>query len=202
MLDTRIRTIIDPWLETMAQELAARGATANGVTFAGLAIGVLSAVAIAFGIFWLGLILLLVSRLCDGLDGAVARAGRQTDFGGFIDIVADFAFYGMIPLAFIIADPSQNAIAGSVLLLAFYINGASFLAYSVMVEKRDLPPGARGKKSLFYSVGLTEATETIVLFVLMCLIPDWFPVLAFVFAAMVAWTTVSRVVMARRTFDD
>ncbi len=81
--------------------------------------------------------LLLLSRLCDGLDGAVARHTQKTDRGGFLDIVLDFAFYGVIPLGFVVAEPAQNAVAGAVLLFAFYVNGASFLAYAIMAEKRE-----------------------------------------------------------------
>lgn len=143
---------------------------------------------------------MLSSRLCDGLDGAVARASVKTDRGGFLDIVLDFAFYGAIPLAFAIAEPEKNALAAAVLLFAFYANGASFLGYAVMAEKRKLVSEARGSKSLYFTTGLAEATETIIVFVLFCLFPSAFPLIAYVFAAMTLVTTGARIVLALRTF--
>ena len=97
-----------------------------------------AALAIAFGWFWLGLLLIGISRIGDGLDGAVARINGRTDLGGYLDIVLDFVFYGAIPLGFVINDPQANGLAGAALLFAFYANGASFLAYAVMAEKRRL----------------------------------------------------------------
>lgn len=199
MLDAPIKSRIDPVLLRMGQWLSDRGATPNGVTIAAFLVGMLAAVSIAFEQFGLGLALLLLSRLGDGLDGWVARAsGRQSDFGGFLDITLDFAFYGAIPLAFVLADPARNAEAGAFLLLTFYFNGASFLAFALMAEKRGLDPNARGQKSLLYTTGLAEATETIAVFVLMCLWPTGFPLIAWVFGAICLYTTFSRIVLARR----
>ena len=83
----------------------------------------------------------------------------------------DFAFYGLIPFAFIFADPYENGVAGGLLLLSFYINGASFLAFSIMAEKRGLSTDIRGAKSLYFTTGLAEATETIAVFLAFCLFP-------------------------------
>ena len=202
MFDTFLRPKIDPLLQMLAQQVARVGISANTVTLVGFGLGCVSATLIIMDAPLWALALLLLSRLCDGLDGAVARLTAKTDFGGYLDIVLDFAFYGLIPAAFIIADPVSNAIAGGVLLLTFYVNGASFLAFSVMAEKRGIGEGARGAKSLLYTTGLAEATETIAVFVLFCLFPNWFSVIAWVFAAIVAWTTISRIMLARMTFDD
>ncbi|MEO0496469.1 MAG: CDP-alcohol phosphatidyltransferase family protein [Pseudomonadota bacterium] len=201
MLDGWARQYIDPPVDKIAQTLANAGATANGVTLTGFALGVAAAALIAYGFLWLGLVLILVSRVADALDGAVARAGNgASDFGGFLDITLDFAFYGLIPLAFIIADPASNAVPGAVLLLSFYVNGASFLAYAIMAEKRKFTESPRGAKSLFYTTGLAEATETITVFCLWCVFPQWFAPIAWVFAAIVFYTAFSRVMLARGDF--
>ena len=200
MLDGWARNRIDPGISLLAKAFARAGVRANAVTLAGLALGLAAAGLIAFGHFLPGLVMILASRLCDGLDGAVARIHGKTDFGGYLDIVLDFAFYGAVPLGFIMFDPSANAVAGGFLLLAFYVNGASFLAYAVMAERRELETDARGDKSLFFTTGLAEATETLIVFVLMCLFPAWFPVLAYAFAAVTAYTTLSRIVLAAREF--
>jgi phosphatidylglycerophosphate synthase len=202
MLDATIKPLINPWLERAARKLVRFGCTANGVTVFGLLLGLVAALCIASGQFFAGLALVLISRIFDGLDGALARLTAPTDYGGFLDITLDFVFYGAIPLAFIIADPSANALAGATLIFSFYVNGASFLAFAVMAEKRGLAADERGTKSFFFSTGLTEATETIIAFVLFCLFPQWFAPLAFIFAAMCVYTAVSRIVLARKSLDQ
>ena len=200
MLDGWARRRIDPVLDAIGGRLARAGVSANVVTVTAFALGVVAAVAIAQGHFLTGLFFVLVSRLGDGLDGAVARVRGKTDLGGYLDIVLDFAFYGMIPLGFVLADPAANAVAGAVLLLSFYVNGSSFLAYAIMAEKRELQGEARGEKSLFFTTGLAEATETLIVFVAFCLFPAWFAVIAYVFAAVTFYTALSRVVLAGRMF--
>ncbi|MDN2566692.1 CDP-alcohol phosphatidyltransferase family protein [Aquibium sp. A9E412] len=200
MLDGWARQRIDPALRVMARRLAAAGVSANQITVASFALGLGAAAAVALQAYWLGLALLLASRLGDGLDGAVARIAGRTDLGGYLDIVFDFAVYGALPVGFVLADPAANAVAGAVLVLSFYVNGASFLAYAVMAERRGMRGEARGAKSLFFTTGLAEATETIAVFVLFCLFPDWFAPLAYAFAALTLYTAVSRIVLAARTF--
>lgn len=200
MLDAILRKRIDPPVERLAGWLAARGVGANAVTVAGLVIGLGAAAAIAAGSPLAGLVLILVSRLCDGLDGAVAKRTAPTDLGGYLDIVFDFVFYGAIPLAFAVLDPAENALPATVLLLTFYANGASFLAFAILAEKRRISTDARGQKSFFFSVGLAEASETIIAFCLFCLFPAWFPVIAYGFAAMTGWTCCARLWLAVRTF--
>ncbi len=199
MLDNRLRPIIDPVLNRAGRSLAKLGVSANSVTWTGFVIGIIAAFAISQHNYYWGLILLLISRLFDGLDGAVARASEKSDLGGFLDIVLDFAFYGAIPFAFIIADPAANALAGGLLLLIFYINGASFLTYALMAEKRGVDEARRGSKSLLYTVGLAEATETIAVFVLFCLFPAWFSMIAYMFSAIVLITTITRFMLAYRS---
>src|SRR6185369_11113801 len=107
-----------------------------------------------------------------------------TDRGGFLDIVLDFGFYAAIPLGFVLAEPATNAVAGAVLIASFYVNGASFLAYAVMAERRGLSTAARGAKSLYFTTGLAEATETIAIFCAFCVFPGAFSPLAYGFAAL------------------
>jgi phosphatidylglycerophosphate synthase len=200
MLDGWMRGKLDPALDAMAVPLARAGVSANAITVAACLVGLGAAVAIAFGAPLLGFVLLLVSRIGDGLDGAVAKVNGRTDLGGYLDIVFDFVFYGAIPLGFAVLDPAANALAAGVLVLAFYVNGASFLAYAALAEKRGMATDARGPKSLYFTTGLAEATETIAVFALSCLLPAWFPVLAYAFAAVTVVTTCSRIALAVRVF--
>lgn len=199
MLDGVMRKLIDPPLNRVGAVIAGLGVSANTVTMAGMVLGLCAAAAIAFQLYWVGLALVLVSRIADGLDGAVARATQKTDFGGYFDIVADFFFYGAVPLAFAFANP-ENALAAGVLLLSFYVNGATFLGYAVLAERQKLVTKNRGEKNLYFTEGLLEGTETIALFGLMCIWPNLFVVLAIVFAALTFFTAIARVWRAYKLF--
>ena len=200
MLDGQMRTLIDPPLNALGGAIARCGLTADHITLIGLLLGLAAGAAIALQAYMMGLILLLASRLADGLDGAVARATRKTDRGGYLDIVCDYGFYAAIPLGFAIADPSANAVAACALLFSFYINGGSFLGYAILAEKHGMSTDRRGSKSLYFTGGLAEGTETIAVFVLACLMPAWFPVLAYIFTALVMVTAIARIIMAWQTF--
>lgn len=199
MLDAVLRPYIDPPLNRLARVLARNGVSANHLTIAGMTTGVIAGTAVAAGFYTLGLGLIVVSRLCDGLDGPVARVHQATDVGGYLDIVADFVFYVAIPLGFAFAD-LENARAAAVLIASFTLTGVSFLAYATMAAKRGRETTAQGKKSFFYSNGLAEGTETIGMFVLMCLWPSAFVTLAWVYAAVCIATVIQRSLAACRDF--
>ncbi len=191
MLDRALQDRISPLLDALARRLAARGVSADALTFAGFALGLGAAAAIALGSPLAGLALIAASRLCDGLDGAVARATRPTDRGAFLDITLDFVFYASIPLAFALADPAANALAAAALLAGFMGTASSFLAFAVMAERHGLPP-LRPGKGLQFLGGLTEGAETLACFAAMCLWPQHFAPLAWGFAALCAVTTGTR----------
>ena len=193
MLDRAIQQALRPLMTRAARGLLRAGASADGLSFAGFALGLAAAAAIATQHFMAGLVLLLLSRLMDGLDGAVARASQPTDRGGFLDITLDFLFYAAIPLAFAIADPAANALAAAALLASFMGTGSSFLAFAVLAEKRGLTDTALPDKSFYFLGGLTEATETIAVFAAMCLWPSVFAPLAWGFAALCGVTTALRI---------
>jgi phosphatidylglycerophosphate synthase len=201
MLDSRLRPIIDPTLDRIAARLVPFGVTADALTMGGLAIGLLAIPALALEFYWLALVLILLNRLADGLDGAVARRTAPTDFGGFLDIVGDFLFYGAVVLGFALARPETNALPAAFLLLAFVGTGSSFLAFAILAAKRGIASSAeRGHKAFYYLGGLTEGTETILLFVLSCLVPSAFPVFAWIFGGLCLVTTLTRICEARRRF--
>lgn len=203
MLDAAMRKVIDPPLKRLGSVVARTGVTANALTLAGLAIGVFAALAIALSAFGLALVALLFNRLLDGLDGAVARADTGTSgptvFGGYLDIVADFLLWAMLPLGFAITDP-QNTLAATVLLASFIASGTTFLAHAILAAKAGEETEARGTKSFFHLGGLTEGTETIIFFVLVLLWPGAFVPLAFIFATLATLTAIGRVLETRRAF--
>lgn len=202
MLDGFARTLIDPPLNHIGRKLSARGITANQVTAFGLVVGLLAAVAISMHAFGLGFLLIVVSRIADGLDGAVARATKGTDFGGYFDIVADFVFYGAIPLAFAIADPANNAVVACVLLLSFYFNGATFLGFAILAERNKLSTDTRGQKNFYFTDGLMEGTETIAFLFIVAIWPASFFWAACIFAAATIFTGCARVWRAKLIFAE
>lgn len=200
MLDRAATALLRPLLDGMAVGLRRMKVGADALTWTGFAIGIGSATAIALSAYATGLLLMLASRLCDGLDGAVARQTQATDRGAFLDIALDFVFYASIPLAFAVADPPGRALAAAALLAAFVGTGASFLAYAVLAERRGMASAAYPRKGFYYLGGLTEASETLICFALMCLLPGWFSVLAYTFALLCAVTFVTRIVAGWRAF--
>jgi phosphatidylglycerophosphate synthase len=199
MLDPLLRRWIDPSLTRAGAWLARRDMSANAVSVAGLAIGLAAVPLLAWGHYEMALVVILLNRLIDGLDGAIARHKGGSPFGGYLDIMCDMGFYAAVPIGFALARP-DNALWAALLLASFVCTAASFLGRAVLAVQRDEPDdGARGSKSFFHAAGVVEGTETIIAFVLFCLFPAAFPWLAGVFAALCLWTAAARVVEAWRS---
>ncbi len=201
MLDASLRRWIDPPLETVGAALAHRGVSADAVTLIGFVIGIIAIPLLALNLYGLSLVAILVNRLADGLDGAIARTTGGSDRGGYLDIVCDFVFYSAIPFGFALAEPTF-ARPAAFLIFSFVGTGASFLAFAIIAEKRGLTTDIRGKKAFYYLGGLTEGTETIAFFVFVCLVPSWFSPAAVVFGGMCWITTVVRGFAGWRMFAD
>jgi phosphatidylglycerophosphate synthase len=194
MLDRAARRLIDPALESLAGRAARLGLTADQVTVLGFGIGLAAIAAIAAKLYSLGLVLLLLNRLADGVDGCLARRNGPTDLGGYLDIVLDFIVYAGLAFAFALAQPEQ-ALAAAFLIFSFMGTGSSFLAFAIFAAKRKLDE-QQGLKGFYYLGGITEGTETILLFVFVCLVPDYFPQAAYVFGTLCWLTTIGRIAAA------
>lgn len=190
MIDRPLALFMKPYVDACSRSFIQLGLRANAITLLGFLIGLASAGLIAYGNYGVGLALLLLSRLFDALDGAVARLTMPTDRGGFLDITFDFIFYASIPLAFAINNPAANALAAATLLFAFMGTSSSFLAYASLAAKRGSAPSP--SKAITYLGGLTEAFETLLCFALMCFMPEHFAVLAYGFAVLCGITTLTR----------
>ncbi|EHT4112188.1 CDP-alcohol phosphatidyltransferase family protein [Escherichia coli] len=193
MLDRHLHPRIKPLLHQCVRVLDKPGITPDGLTLVGFAIGVLALPFLALGWYLAALVVILLNRLLDGLDGALARRRELTDAGGFLDISLDFLFYALVLFGFILAAPEQNALAGGWLLFAFIGTGSSFLAFAALAAKHQIDNPGYAHKSFYYLGGLTEGTETILLFVLGCLFPAWFAWFAWIFGALCWMTTFTRV---------
>ncbi len=210
MFDARLRPLIDKPLNAVARTLSGTGITPNMITGFGFFLGLLAAASLVFRLDYVALALILLSRIMDGLDGAVARhaaprsrhpgaKSQESDLGGYYDIVADFLFYSGIILAFAVGRP-ENALMAAFLIFCFVGTGSSFLAYAIIAAKQNRNHDRQGKKSFYFLTGITEGSETIVVLCLICLFPGWFGQIAAIFGALCLITTFGRVLQARRDF--
>ncbi len=194
MLDRHITPFVQRSIAGLAQMVVQAGVRADHVTLLAFGLGVFAMISIAIHAYFVAAILILASRLSDALDGAVARLTQPTDAGGFLDISLDFLFYAGIVLAFAIADPLARALPAAVLLTAFIGTGSSFLAFAALAAKRGISSMQYPGKSFYFLGGLTEGTETLIVFIAMCVWPEWFAELAYGFAALCTITIVTRII--------
>jgi len=199
MLDKWTLEWTKPVLEKTAGMMVKTGLTANQVSIVGFLMGIMAVPALWANMYLLALAFIIANRSLDGLDGTLARLRTPTDAGGFLDITLDFIFYSAVIWGFALSNPGQNALAAATLIFAFIGTGSSFLAFAVMAARRNIKSVRYPQKGLYYLEGLTEGTETIIFLVLFCLFPGYFPILAYVFAALCWLTTLIRIVAGYQT---
>jgi len=193
VFDPLLNRLVRPPLRVAAKACKAVGISANQVTVAGFVLGLLAVPAIASRNYEWALFFIVLNRIADGLDGALARVTKPTDAGGFLDITFDFIFYSAIVFGFLLVDPLHHAFAAGLLMVTFMGTGASFLAFAIMASKHNLENPSYPSKSMHYMGGITEGGETIAAFVLMCLFPEHFVVIALVFALLCWVTAITRI---------
>lgn len=210
MLDAPARRLLDRPTSELARLLDRPFVSPNGLTLLGLATGLASAATAAAQLWWWALGLWLFSRAMDGLDGPLARRRRVaahgnaetssgSEAGGFLDITADFAVYGATVVGVAIGATRQYDAAWLpflLVLLAYYLNGTAFLAFSSIAERagRQREDG----RSLSFLGGLAEGTETIAVHSLWLVIPAHAGVIATVWAAVVGLSAAQRIVAGFR----
>ncbi len=199
MFDARLRRFGDAPLNACARGLARAGVSANTLTISGAVIGIAAAVAISQQQFWAALFLVLANRIMDGIDGAIARIDGATEFGGYLDTIADYLFYVSVPVGFGWV-AAANPLPALALVASFTLTAVSFLAFAAIAARRGSKDGTHGPKAFVYSTGLMEGGETIAFFVLFCLFPQHFPMLALIFSALCILTVIQRIVRAAKTF--
>ena len=196
MLDTPMRRALEPALGAGARRLEQAGIGPGVVTGLGLGAGLGCAAAAALAAWPLALGLWLFNRLLDGLDGPLARLRGSTDLGGMLDFVSDFVVYAGFPLGVAIAIPDSR-LAACALLASYLVNNVALLSFSSLVERRGLAFG--DERSIRFTTGLTEGTETIVCYVVVCLVPEHAGSVFWVFAGLVMVTVAQRIALAFRT---
>lgn len=193
MIDTELNKIFKPILDVSAKKLLKFNVTPNSITFIGFFFGVFCFYSIVNAMFFYAFIFLFLNRLCDGLDGALARLIGETDIGAFYDIVLDFLFYSLFPISFIFLN-IENAYSICFLLLSFVATQTTFLASAWIIEKNKMLILENQKKSFFYIGGITEGFETILCFVMMLLFYEYINYIAYIFGILCWITFITRVI--------
>ncbi len=183
-----------------ARSLWSVGVTSRQLTAAGFFTGVAAAVLVAIGWWWVALVVWLTSRVFDGLDGAVARFEGPTAAGGYLDVMADFAVYAAFVVGIAVQVPDAR-LGAVVLLAAYYVSGAAFLAWAAATRSRQSQRGDRrdrglalgDDRSVEFVGGLAEGFETIVVYALVCVMPQRATAIVWFFALMVGVTAVQRI---------
>ena len=176
----------------------------NHMTILGFIFGLFMCVLVFFQFYLSALILLMLNRLCDGLDGTMARLTIPTPLGGYLDIVFDFTIYSGFVLAFGLSNSNYTII--SMILLFLYIGtGTTFLAKAALQTQLDKIPESSElnnelPKSFYYASGIIEGTETIVYMVLCLLLPNFYIFLSILFGILCLITFISRVIVCYKEF--
>ena len=199
MLDRLSLSLLRPHLMSVARRFNSFGVTADQVSIAGFVLGMAGCVAIACHYYVGGLLLILLNRFGDGIDGELARISGPTDSGAYLDISLDFVFYSAVVLGFAFADRATNGLAAAVLIFSFVGTGSSFLAFAIMAERRDITNLRLPDKGFYYLGGFAEGTETIIFFILICLFPASFSILAWIFATICCFATAARIISGYKT---
>jgi len=199
MFDHLLRGLKDRLLAPLAMLL--RGVSPNLLSLVALVLGLSAAAAAARGAWGIGLALWIANRVTDGLDGTVARvANRQTDFGGYLDILLDFVVYAAIPLGFALQSADRVVLLWAVALEGiFFVNACSWMYLSAVLEKRASGARATGElTTVTMPPALVAGFETVVFFALFYLFPSRLPLLFGLMTALVAINVVQRLLWARR----
>lgn len=171
------------------------------LTLLGLLVGLGAAVAASRAMWRIALVAWLLNRLIDGVDGVLARqSGTQSELGGYLDIVCDFAVYAAMPLGMALAlDTRATWLASTVLLASWFVNAASWMYLAAVLEKRGAGATARGElTSVTMPRGLVAGTETVVFLALFVIVPSQYVPLAWVMAAGVVIGIAQRIRWAAR----
>lgn len=203
MLDAKITPLIKGLLTPFVVLLDKCKITPDQLTLTGFMVGLAVIPLLAMQHWQLALAVIVFNRVLDGLDGQLARYQKvSSSAGGFLDISLDFLFYAAVPLGFALADPKGNALPAAILLVSFIGTGSSFLAFAIAAEKYQIERPQFKYKSFYYLQGLTEGTETILIFIAFCIWPEYFPIMAIVFAILCFITVITRIFGGYKTLKQ
>lgn len=197
MFDTPLRKVKDRVGNPLARRLNRVSPTT--VSLIGLAVALLAAWSAYRQIYFAAFALWLLNRVLDGLDGLLARLhNKQSDFGGYVDILTDFVAYAALPIGLVAGSPSsERYLALAFLLASFYINTASWMYLAAILEKRSMH-GDDTQTTIIMPAGIIGGFETIIAFSIFTLFPTHITLLYFIFGILVFITIIQRLIWAKR----
>jgi phosphatidylglycerophosphate synthase len=197
MFDHYLRGLKDRLLAPLAALL--RSVSPNALTLIAFVFGIACAGAAARGAWAVGVVLWIANRIIDGVDGTVARlANRQTDFGGYLDILLDFVVYAAIPVGFALQSGDRNVLIWAIVLeAAFFVNACSWMYLSAVLEKRASGASRTGElTTVTMPPALVAGFETVVFYALFFLYPDSLPLLFGIMSGLVGVNIILRLIWA------
>ncbi len=182
MFDKQLRPLKDRVLLPAAKQLA-KIVTPDQISLISFAFGLLSCWFIFSRNMIPALLFWILNRILDGLDGTVARVSdRQSDWGGYLDLMLDFIIYAAIPitLSIVFNNGIITYLALSVMLAVFYINSASWMYISALQGAAETAGTRKELTSVPMPTGLVEGGETVILYTIFFLFPSILSILFFI----------------------
>ena len=172
----------------LVRQLSKTGITPNTVTIMGLALNILAAYFILSGSFFIGGIVILVSGLCDILDGALARlTNRGSTFGAILDSTVDRISEAIILSSLLIRYASHGDMLQIILILAILVG--SFLTSYIRAKSEGL--------GLKCKVGWFTRAERVIVIAVGWLI-NQIPIILWVLVVFVYITVAQRLIHVRQ----
>ena len=191
MLDTRARKAIDPLFEWFARLLLKLRFTPNVVTLLAFLFGLGAGVLLYFRLSIPAVLVLWFSGLLDAVDGTMARlSGKSSLFGAVLDVSGD----RVVELGFVWALALRHP---DCLLPLLGLVSCILLSMTVFLTTGMLAQN-NTQKSFYYPAGLMERTEGFVLFSLMALFQARLAPITWVFAGLILFTAIQRLMIAFR----
>ncbi len=174
MLDAPVRRLIASPLDPLVAPLSRVGVRATTITLVGFLVGLGGIAFIITEQYATALLFLAINRVCDILDGMLARVKGPTAIGGFLDATLDILIYAMIPFAFALSR-QQDALAATFLLVGFVVAAVPVLATRVFSPQRSWDD----------DFVLCGHTENFFIVVLLCIAERWtFTPLAYLYGSL------------------
>lgn len=150
------------------------GIRATTITLFGFLMGLSGIMLLITEQYAAALFFLALNRLCDILDGMLARVKGPTAVGGFLDATLDLLIYAMIPFALALAR-QQDALAATFLLMGFVVAAVPVLASRIFSPQRNWDD----------DFVLCGHTENFVVVILLCVAERWtFTPLAYLYGSL------------------
>ncbi|MDD4556597.1 MAG: CDP-alcohol phosphatidyltransferase family protein [Alphaproteobacteria bacterium] len=195
-----VRKGFDKTLNKSAKKLNELGIKANYITIIGFIVGLFSLNFLSYENYFYALICILINRLFDFLDGAIARISEVTKFGIFIDTLFDYIFYAAVIFGFAFTRSEHNALAAAFLLFSLFCFSCSMLSYALIDNKNLLEEEKKKKETPFYLKGIIQGYEVFCAIVLACLFPRFFPIIAVMVGILCLIKAISVIIKAYYNF--